>query len=161
MPEKDSIHSTLRERIVEHVFMGEALRTLWRLGITDVEMLRSEFDAHGYDLVHCRGAIVRHIQFKTQREGNVSTSLSLAEKPSGCVIWVGIDECLNFKTFRWLGGLPGQPLPDIRDMKVSRRQTHNKAGIRPDRPNHRKIPKRAFETTMEDVLRKLFGELTP
>ena len=46
-----SHHSTLRERIVEHVFVGEALRTLWRRGITDVEVLRSEFDAHGYDLV--------------------------------------------------------------------------------------------------------------
>ncbi|WP_292295075.1 hypothetical protein [Marivita sp.] len=40
-------HSTLRERIAEHVFVGEALRTLWRLGIHDVEVLRSEFDAHG------------------------------------------------------------------------------------------------------------------
>lgn len=26
-------HSTLRERIAEHVFVGDALRTLWRLGI--------------------------------------------------------------------------------------------------------------------------------
>jgi hypothetical protein len=28
------IHSTLRERIVEHVFVGEALRRLWQLGVT-------------------------------------------------------------------------------------------------------------------------------
>jgi len=40
-------HSTLRERIVEHVFVGDVLRTLWRLGVTDVEILRPEFDAHG------------------------------------------------------------------------------------------------------------------
>jgi len=25
------MHSTLRERIVEHVFVGDVLRTLWRL----------------------------------------------------------------------------------------------------------------------------------
>ncbi|MDP1827998.1 MAG: hypothetical protein Q8L48_32285 [Archangium sp.] len=31
----DSHHSTLRERIVEHLFVGEALRTLWRLGVYD------------------------------------------------------------------------------------------------------------------------------
>jgi len=30
-----------------------------------VEVLRSEFDAHGYHLVMARGPIVRHIQFKT------------------------------------------------------------------------------------------------
>jgi len=41
------INSTLRERIVEHVFVGEALRRLWQLGVTDVEVLRSEFDAGG------------------------------------------------------------------------------------------------------------------
>ncbi len=51
MPEKDFIHSTLRERIVEHAFVGDALRLLWRSGVVDVEVLRSEFDAHGYDLL--------------------------------------------------------------------------------------------------------------
>ena len=61
-----SLYSTLRERIVEHVFVGEALRTLWRRGVTDVEVLRSEFDAHGYDLVMGRGKIVRPIQFRSE-----------------------------------------------------------------------------------------------
>lgn len=77
-----SHHSTLRERIVEHVFVGEALRTLWRRGITDVEILRSEFDAHGYDLVMGRGQIVRHIQFKTGIRGKpspVSVARALVE----------------------------------------------------------------------------------
>jgi hypothetical protein len=40
-------HSTLREHIVEHVFVGEALRALWRRGVVDAEVLRSDFDAHG------------------------------------------------------------------------------------------------------------------
>ena len=46
-----AIHSTLREQIVEHVFVGDVLRRLWQRGVTDVEVLRSEFDAGGYDLV--------------------------------------------------------------------------------------------------------------
>lgn len=41
------LYSTSRERIVEHVFVGEMLRRLWQCGITDVEVLRSEFDAGG------------------------------------------------------------------------------------------------------------------
>ena len=99
---------------------------------------------------------------RPKKKGDISVSLSLAEKPSGCVVWVGIDQNLNFKSFRWLGGLPGQPLPDIRGLRVTRRQTHNKKGTRPERPNHRKVPKREFEplATMEAVLTKLFGELT-
>lgn len=58
-------HSTLRERIVEHVFVGDALRALWKRGVTDIEVLRSEFDAGGYDLVMTHGRTVRHIQFKS------------------------------------------------------------------------------------------------
>jgi hypothetical protein len=75
-------HSTLRERIVEHVFVGDALRTLWRRGVVDVEVLRPEFDAHGYDLVMARGPIVRHIQFKSgtsRKPVDVSVSQALAE----------------------------------------------------------------------------------
>jgi hypothetical protein len=60
-----TVHSTLRERIVEHVFVGEALRWLWNRGVTDVEVLRSEFDAGGYDIVMSDSYVVRHIQFKT------------------------------------------------------------------------------------------------
>jgi len=154
-------HSTLRERIVEHVFIGDLLRTLWRRGVADVEILRSEFDAHGYDVVMSRGSVVRHIQFKTQRDRDIKVSLALAEKPSGCVIWIGIDEQLNLKHFRWFGGLPGQPLPEIKDFKVARRETRNKAGERPDRRNHRMVPKRAFEilNTIDEVVERLFGKL--
>ena len=91
-----SLHSTLRERIVEHVFIGDALRALWRRGVADVEVLRSEFDAHGYDLVMARGPIVRHIQFKTgvrDKPAPVSVGRALADKPSGCVIWI----CVTLK----------------------------------------------------------------
>jgi hypothetical protein len=51
MSDQHSTKSTLRERVVEHVFVGEALRALWRWKVVDVEVLRSEFDAHCYDLV--------------------------------------------------------------------------------------------------------------
>jgi hypothetical protein len=159
----NSTRSTLRERIVEHLFIGEALRALWRQQITDVEVLRAEFDAHGYDLVLCRGAIVRHIQFKTQAEGDVSVSLSLAEKPSGCVIWVVVDDQLNLTSFRWFGGLPGEPLPDISALRVARRATANKQGEKPKRKNHRLVPKRYFEAvdSLEVLLERLIGDLVP
>src|ERR1700683_1094448 len=85
------LHSSLREKIVEHVFVGESLRALWRRGVFDVGILRVEFDAYGYDLVMGRGKIVRHIQFKTgvrDKPKAVKISTALANKPSGCVIWI-------------------------------------------------------------------------
>jgi hypothetical protein len=110
-------HSTLRERIVEHVFVGDVLRTLWRRGVTDVEILRPEFDAHGYDVVMSRGAIVRHVQLKTKtttgKSIKVSIGRALAEKPSGCVICIGLDNDLALGPFLWFAGAPGERLPEI------------------------------------------------
>jgi len=164
MPEKDSIHSTLRERIVEHAFVGDALRLLWRNHVVNVEVLRSEFDAHGYDLVMAQDKVVRHIQFKTgtlKKPGAVSVSLDLADKPSGCVIWIRVTKHLEMGPFFWFGGIPGEPLPPIDGYGVPLRATHNKKGERPPRRNHRLVPGVEFEELekMEDVLTKLFGEM--
>jgi hypothetical protein len=158
-------NSTLRERIVEHVFVGEALRTLWRHGVVDVEVLRSEFDAHGYDLVMARGRIVRHIQFKTgatSTPGDVSISLALARKPSGCVLWIHVSDELNLGPFFWFGGAPLDPLPPLDGYAPPKRATHNKHGERPLRKNHRLIPRDQFRRleTFDEVLEALFGPLS-
>jgi hypothetical protein len=160
-----STHSTLRERIVEHVFVGEALRRLWKRGILDIEVLRSEFDAHGYDLVMVHGGTMRHIQFKTgtsSRPPDVSIARSLAAKPSGCVIWIRVTPDLDdLKPFFWFGGVPGQPLPSLDSFASPRRATHNKDDVRPERVNHCLVPKAKFERvdTLDEILVKLFGEL--
>jgi hypothetical protein len=159
-----SHHSTLRERIVEHVFVGEALRTLWRRGITDVEVLRSEFDAHGYDLVMGRGSVVRHIQFKTgirSKPAPVSVGRALADKPSGCVIWICVTLDLDLGPFWWFGGAPGEPLPDLSGFASPKRIGRREGGDRPLRVNHSKVPARHFRRidTMDAMLETLFGPL--
>jgi hypothetical protein len=157
------VHSTLRERIVEHVFVGEALRKLWQRGVTDVEVLRSEFDAGGYDVVMGLGKVVRHIQFKTITVGgrttSVSVGLKLMDKPSGCVIWIVITPKLELQSFLWFGGAPGEPLPDIGNMKPAKHAKANVLGIKTERPNHRIVPRNRFTElgTLDDVLDELFG----
>jgi hypothetical protein len=158
-------HSTLRERIVEHVFVGDALRTLWGMGVLDVEVLRSEFDAHGYDLVMARGRIVRHIQFKTgtsRKPGDVSVSQALALKPSGCVIWMRVTAELAIGPYFWFGAAPGEPLPEIDSYANPLRPTRNKEGERPPRKNHRLVPGASFRevVTLTELLETLFGPLT-
>ncbi len=50
--------SSAREKLVEHVFLGELLRGLWRRNVRDLEILRPEVDSGGYDLaLECRGFI--------------------------------------------------------------------------------------------------------
>lgn len=158
--------STLRERIVEHVFVGEALRRLWKRGATDVEVLRSEFDAGGYDLVMSYKKTVRHIQLKSTIEGgktaSVSVNLKLMDKPSGCVIWIGVDsETLDLKSYRWLGCAPGEPLRNINEMKVAKHVKGNAQGVKAVKPNHRMVPRSQFKqlSNMDAVLDRLFGAL--
>ena len=157
-------HSTLRERIVEHVFIGDALRLLWKRGIVDVEVLRSVFDAHGYDLVMARGPVVRHIQFKTgmKKPAKVSVALALGNKPCGCVIFIVVTSALEMGPFYWFGSKPGQTLPAIGEFRNPKRTTRNKAGERPLRQNHREIPIAHFRPLqqLDEVLEALFGPLT-
>ncbi|MCP1174498.1 hypothetical protein [Ralstonia chuxiongensis] len=158
-------HSVLRERIVEHVFIGEALRRLWQRGITEVEVLRSEFDAGGYDLVMSYGAIVRHIQFKAIVVGGSRTSitanLNLTQKPSGCILWIVVTPALDFHSYLWFGSAPGQPLPDISGMKVAKHAKANADGVKLERPNQRVVPRSAFTplASLDAVLEQLFGPL--
>src|ERR1035437_2068100 len=160
------IHSTLRERIIEHVFVGDALRRLWQLGVTDVEVLRSEFDAGGYDLVMSYRKVVRHIQFKTVtvdgKADDIKVSMKLGEKPSGCVIWIVVTPELDLQSYLWFGGPPGEQLPDIRDMEEAKHTKRNAEGTKSNRPNHRVIPRNTFERldTLDAVLSRLFGPLS-
>ncbi|WP_205820924.1 hypothetical protein [Methylobacterium nonmethylotrophicum] len=161
----NSIQSTLRERIIEHVFIGDALRRLWQHRVFDVEVLRSEFDAGGYDLVMARGKIVRHIQFKTTkydgktREANIN--LNLLAKPSGCVIWMIVNDDLSFHSFYYFGGRPGEPLPDITGFKIASHTKGNAQGTKTERPNHRVVPRRYYEklNSLDEVLERLFGDI--
>jgi hypothetical protein len=134
--------------------------------VTDVEVLRSEFDAGGYDIVMSYRKIVRHIQFKTVmvdgKAANTKVSLKLMEKPSGCVIWIVVTPDLDLKSYLWFGGPPGGPPPDIRDMRVAKHTKGNAEGTKLERPNHRLVPRGLFEKldTLDVVPHRLFGPLT-
>jgi hypothetical protein len=159
------LNSTLRERIVEHLFVGEALRWLWNHRVTDVEILRSEFDAGGYDLVMSYKKIVRHIQLKSSLENgkaaNIKASLKLMEKPSGCIIWIFVTKDLEIVNYRWFGGDPYERLPDL-GIKVAKHTKGNANGIKTERPQHRIIPKGRFDPpcSINKIMELLFGELT-
>lgn len=160
---KHAAYSVLRERIVEHVFVGDAMRRLWQLGIMDVEVLRAEFDTSGYDLVMSCGNVIRHIQFKASlvdgSRGNINVNLKLGQAPSGCVIWLGVTDDLEIADYRWFGGEPGRLLPDITDRAAARQTRANAQGVKAERPNQRILTKREFETLggLDDVLNRLFG----
>jgi hypothetical protein len=158
-----SRHSRLREQIVEHVFIADVLRTLWRYRVLDVEVLRSEFDAGGYDVVLARGNIIRHIQLKASIKGGrrraVDVNMNLADKPSGCVVWIVVDDGLSPDHYRWLGNPPGAPLPAIDSLKVGKHTKANSQGVKSERPMKRDVSVAMFQRidTLEELLARLFG----
>ncbi len=162
--QKHSVHSTLRENIIEHLFAGELLRRLWQHDIFDAEILKSEFDAGGYDLVLTYQNVTRHIQLKVSRETGsrteINVSMRLAEKPGGCVVWIFVDDALNLKAFRWFGDPAGGPLPNIADKKVLKHTKGDANGIKNVRLGHRVIKQSNFDTVadIDDLLRCLLGD---
>lgn len=163
--DKHSRHSVLREVILEHLLVGELLRVLWARDIFDAEVLRSEFDASGYDLVVSRQAITRHVQLKASivggRRSTVDVNLGLSGKPSGCIIWMFVTDDLKIDHYYFFGDEPGLSLPDIIDGKVVRHTKGNSLGEKLMRPNLREIRKSAFEKVadVEGVLERLLGSL--
>lgn len=90
------LHSSLREKILEHLFIGEILKALWKQNISDIDVLKAEVDSGGYDAVISCNGISRHIQLKASYIGSSTSTqkiqLSLCKKPSGCVIWMQFDQ---------------------------------------------------------------------
>jgi hypothetical protein len=160
---RPSIFSSKLEKILEARLCAELATDLWLRGIADFEVLRTEVDDAGYDLVLEANGYLRHIQLKASRAGattaEVSVSTRLARKPSGCVVWMLYDpETLRIERFRWLGDAPGEPLPPLGD-KVTRHTKGDRLGFKAERPGHRTVPRARFETlhSPAELLDRLFG----
>lgn len=156
-------HSSAREKVLEHLFMGELLRCLWRRGLRNMEVLRAEVDMGGYDLVIEANRVIRYIQLKsstrTAATASVLVNINLESKPGGCVIWMRFDpETVELGPFLWFGAKPGEPALSL-GSKIARHTKGNKSGLKALRPNIRVLPIGRFEKlrTIEAVTRALFG----
>lgn len=158
-----SLDSSLREKVLEHLFVGELLRCLWCRGVRHIEVLRGEVDRAGYDLVLEANGVLRHVQFKASFNGaktsKVSVHTALAAKQSGCVIWIRFDpETLALGPYLWFGGNPGEPLPALGG-RVGRHSKADSEGHKALRSDIRVLGKGRFENlpTMSEVAEMLFG----
>lgn len=161
-----SLLSSYREALLEHLFAGEIMRHAWLSGLRRMEVLKPQVDGGGYDLVLESKSVVRHVQLKatfrtsTVRRFTIHTGLS--RKPSGCVICMHFDqETLELGPFFWLGGAPGEQLPDLSRFPVARHTKGDSKGVKNPRPNLRVVPRSAFERVDDVALlaAKLFGPL--
>lgn len=160
-----SFQSSYREMVLEHLFVGDVLRYFWCNKLPRIEMLKSQVDNSGYDIVLEANSIVRHIQLKSSHLGaatpGVSINVELGNKPSGCVVWIYFEpETLGFSHFLWFGQQPGEKLASLASYKTSTHNKRNAQGTKTLRPNIKYLTKAAFTRleTLEDVVKELFGE---
>ncbi|WP_336972531.1 hypothetical protein [Sphingobium aromaticiconvertens] len=155
-------HSMLIEKTLEYHLSGAITGELLRRN-QPWELLRTDCDRDGYDLVIEAGGVTRHIQLKAQVQGGASREITahvnLANKPSACIIWMTYDPAtLRPVSYRFFGGTPASPIPALGN-KPARHSRGNKDGLKGERPLHRVIPVQRFEPVIEvaDLVDRLFG----
>lgn len=155
--------SVLREKVFEHIFLGDLTRTLLGSG-RRCEVLRAEFDGSGFDVALEAEGVLRHVQLKAMRADgkrtHVDIHMALAAKPSGCVVWMLVDPA-TFQTtaYRWFGAPPGQPMPALGN-KAVRHTKADSQGVKAERADLRQLGRGRFESipNMEALIERLFGD---
>ena len=169
MPDRDlhSRVSSFREKLIEHLFVAELLKHSWKRthqeGASLIEVSRADVDREGYDLIAEVGGCLRHIQNKgsvlESKVARQKVHVALADKPSGCVVWVYLnEEDWNLEPFLYFGGKPGTPMPPLGN-RVARHTKGDAKGEKKDRQNMRDVNKGRFTKleTVEQVWEALFG----
>jgi len=160
----DAIHNTassLREQYLEHGFLGELCKEMWKRG-TEMDILRSHTDRSGYDILLEANGIERHIQMKSSFVGAKTSrqkiNIRLADKPAGCVIWIRFNpDTLDLVEFLWFGSSPRKPLPELGN-KIGKHEKGNSEGYKAQRAAIRVINKGRFQKIrcMSDLADRLF-----
>jgi len=141
-------HSSRREKILENLFSGEVLRELWRRKIYDVDLLHSDIDASGFDVVLELLNGVRHIQLKasTKRKQIVANG-KIVDRPSGCIVVMVVSEMdLSFSEFLWFGEELGKSCLDIRSFPKAKHTKADSTGRKANRKDTFKVSVGNFES---------------
>ena len=162
---KHTVNSTYREKLIEHLFVGELLKKSWIDEDCNLEVIKPEVDNSGYDIVLEANGIIRHVQLKASYIGGKTAKqkihINLSEKPSGCVIWIYFNENnLDLGPYYFLGNEPGKPLDSIVDAKIAKYSKGNSEGIKTERPNIREVNKGMFKEydNIDSLYLALFGK---
>ena len=142
-----SFYSSRREKLLESLFAGEVLKELWQREIYEVDLLHSDIDASGYDIVLELPTGVRHIQLKAStKRKQVIANAKISDKPSGCIVVMIICEStLDFKEFLWFGGTLENPCPNIRHLPKARHTKADSTGVKSKRQDTHQVSAGKFE----------------
>ncbi|MCG9632993.1 hypothetical protein [Vibrio sp. Isolate30] len=161
--EQHYLNSSFREKLIEHSLISELLKMSWKNGSCSIEISKPEVDNQGYDLIMEDLGAFRHVQLKTSHIGSSTARqkihVALANKPSGCVVWIYFNETtMELGPFLFFGGEPNKKLPDISDFPIAKHTKGNAEGTKNERPSIRVVSKSKFAilNTIEELYETLF-----
>ena len=140
----DVHQSVYRERLLEHLLIGDLLKYSWLHAGATLEVSQPSIDRSGHDVVLEANGVTRHLQLKSSSHAAKTPTqkvhLGLASKPSGCVVWTRFDRStMKLGPFLFFGAEPGQPLPPLDAFKMAKHTKGNKDGVKKERPNLRVV----------------------
>ena len=154
-------NSSYREKLIEHLFVGDLLKLSWLHHTCALEVAKPEVDNSGYDIIMEVPNVIRHIQLKTTIIGGKAAiqkvHTKLAQKPSGCVVWIYFDkDTLQLGPFLYFA----VNAASLDGRKVAKHTKGNKDGTKARRKSICIVPKVAFTKfdTIEAIYGRLFGE---
>jgi hypothetical protein len=145
----DTHQSVYRERLLEHLLIGDLLRYSWLHAGAKLEVSQPSIDRSGHDVVLEANGVTRHVQLKSSSHAATTPAqkvhLGLTTKPSGCVIWTRFDRAtMDLGPFLFFGAEPGLPLPSLDAFNMAKHTKGDKNGVKKDRPNLRIVRKSQF-----------------
>lgn len=140
----DTHQSVYRERLLEHLLIGELLKYSWLHAGATLEVSQPSIDRSGHDVVLEANGVTRHLQLKSSSHIAKTlvqkVHLGLASKPSGCVVWIRFDRStMNLGPFHFFGAEPGLPLPPLENFKTAKHTKGDKDGLKKERPKLRVV----------------------
>lgn len=159
-----SEHSTYREKLLEHLLIGELLKISWCSGSYSLEVAKPEVDRAGYDVILEANRVTRHVQLKaaqsTAKTSRQNVHTQLETKPSGCVVVVVFNQNLDLGPFLFFGADPGRRLPSLEMFKTAKHTKGNAQGVKAERPHIRQVPHSAFVKLNDTkaLYQRLFGQ---
>jgi hypothetical protein len=158
----DIHESVYRERLLEHLLIGDLLKHSWLHANATLEVSQPSIDRSGHDVVLEANGVTRHVQLKTSSQSATTATqkvhIGLASKPSGCIIWTRFDrESMSLGPFMFFGGEPGAPLPSLADCPIAKHTKGNAEGVKKERPNLRVVSISKFRKIAD--VRSLFVAL--
>jgi hypothetical protein len=144
------------------MFVAAIMQEAWLVREQQIEVLKAEVDAFGYDLVlECNG-VLRHVQLKSSdirgKTSRQTINRTLEDKQGSCVVWIVLNRTLDGQhldfTYLYFGGdQPHDPMPSLGE--VIGRNPLSKT----PRPNTRVLTKNKFEPilTTAQLLNRMFG----